>query len=311
MTNANPTGPSSIAPARQATMREFFAVVFRRRWLILGLFFAVTATVVAIAFSTPAKFESAGRVLVTRGERESALTGRVQLLNDWEQDLASEVAKVRSTPVLRRTREILAARAKASGQPAPPLNYMGVDVEVLGKSNVLGIGYSDLDPKVAQQVCDALITAYVESRQEKDVASTDSLFATEMARISVQIQAKLAQRQSVASRSGVTDAQDQSRAWLSEMTFLEQRRDETAGEMVAAQASLRTMRELLKNPAVDLPTTDNQFTNENALRTLKDRIMQQQASIATLRERYRDDSPEVQNSMGTLETLQAMLRREV
>lgn len=308
--NAPQSVNPASTPARQATMREFFAVAFRRRWTILGLFFAVTATVLVIAFSTPTHFLSSGRVLVTRGERESALTGRVQLLNDWEQDLASEVAKVHSTAVLDRTRQILAERAKASGRPAPHLDGGGVDVEVLGKSNVLAIGYADLDPDVARNVCDALITAYVESRQERNYGA-DSMFAGEMGRINHQIEEKLAERERIAMRSGITDAAAQSHAWLDQTSMLEARRDERMSDLAATRSAMKTIRQLLENSAVDLPTTEQQFSNENALRTLKDRITQQQANIATLRERYRDDSPEVQNAMGTLETLQALLRKEV
>jgi uncharacterized protein involved in exopolysaccharide biosynthesis len=308
--NTLPSGPPTTSTGQQATMREFFAVVFRRRWLIVGLFLAVTATVLVIAFSSPTRYLSSGRVLVTRGERESALTGRIQILNDWEQDLAGEVAKVRSASVLQRAREILEQRAKAAHRQAPPLNIVGVEVDVLGKSNVLAIGYSDLDRAVAQEVCDALITSYVESRQERTFGA-DSMFASELGRIDHQLDVAQARRQAIATRAGVTDAQDQSRAWLSEMSFLEQRRDDRMSELAAAQASLRTMRELINNPAVDLPTMDQQFTNEGALHTLKERITDQQGSIARLRERYRDDSPEVQNAMGTLETLQALLRKEV
>jgi uncharacterized protein involved in exopolysaccharide biosynthesis len=304
-------GPVVPSPARQATMREFFAVLFRRRWLVLGLFAAVTATVLVIAISTPTRYESSGRVLVTRGERESALTGRVQLLNDWEQDLAGEVAKVRSTQVIGRTREILADRARRAGRPAPLLAPGGLDVEVLGKSNVLAIGYSDLDPKVARQVCDALITAYVEYRQDKNVAATDTLFANEMKSIDARIEAALAQRQQVAVRAGVSDATDQSRALLSQVSVIEQTRDTKSSELAGAETSLHIMREMTNNPAVDLPATDGNISDENALHTLKDRITLQQATIATLRERYRDDAPEVQNAMATLETLQALLRKEI
>jgi polysaccharide biosynthesis transport protein len=310
--NSPLSGPSSTpAPARQATMREFFAVVFRRRWLILGMFIAVTATVLTIALSTPVRFASSGRVLVTRGERESALTGRWQILNDWEQDLASEVAKVRSTPVLRRTREILEERAAAKGLKAPPIEYGSVDVEVVGKSNVLGIGYSDQNPEIAQQVCDALISAYLEYRQNKNFGDSDSLFAREMAHIKEQIEQRLAERKALAARTGVMDASNQTRVWIDQVSYLEQRRDERSAELAAAQSSLKSMRDLLNNQDVDLPTVDVQFTNENALRSLKDRITVQQTHIATLRERYRDDSPEIQNAMSTLETLQALLRKEV
>ncbi len=310
--NAPNTGPvSPVASGRQATMREFFAVIFRRRWLILGLFFVVTFTVLAIALSTPVRFASAGRVLVTRGERENALTGHVQILNDWEQDLASEVAKVRSAPVLRRAREIAEARAQKAGEKAPALNYGDVDVEVVGKSNVIAIGYTDQNPTVAQELCDAVITAYLEYRRDKDLGASDTLFRGEMDLIRRQIEQRLAQREMSASRSGVMDPETQTRVWLEQVNYLEQHRGELNSQLAAQQAALNSMRDMLENKSVDLPTVDVQFTNEEALRSLKDRIAVQQTRIATLRERYLDESPEVQNAMATLETLQALLRREV
>jgi uncharacterized protein involved in exopolysaccharide biosynthesis len=308
--NAPASGSQSIAPVRQATMREFIAVVFRRRWLILGLFAAVTATVLVIAFSTPTQYESSGRVLVTRGERESALTGRVQILNDWEQDLAGEVAKVRSVAVVDSARGVLAERARLSGQPAPKLNAAGLDIEVIGKSNVLAIGYTSRDPNVAQAICDAVITAYVQYRQEKSFGS-DTLFSNEMARINTQIEEAWSRRQQVALRAGVTDATDQSRALLAQGSLLGQSRDAKVTELAGAETSLSILRNMAANPSVELTGTDGGLVDESALHTLRDRITVQQASIATLRERYRDDSPEVQNAMATLETLQALLRKEI
>lgn len=311
MNAPTPGTPAPNASARQATMREFFAVVFRRRWLIVGLFAAVTVTVLAIALSTPVRFASSGRVLVTRGERESALSGRVQVLNEWEQDLASEVAKVRSTPVLRRAREIAEERAKQEGRKPPALNYGDVDIEVVGKSNVIAIGYADQNPRVAQEMCDAVITAYLEYRREKDLGASDTLFRGEMEMIRRQIDQRLSQREAVAAHTGVMDPETQTRAWIEQVNYLEQHRGELNSQLAAQQSALASMRDMLDNKSVDLPTSDVQFTNENALRSLKDRIAVQQTRIATLRERYLDESPEVQNAMATLETLQALLRKEV
>lgn len=312
--NPQSTHHSTSTPgvARQATMREFFAVLFRRRWLIIGLFFVVTATVLTISFTTPTSYSSSGRVLLIRGERQSALSPGRALFGEWEQDLASEVANVRSAPVLDRARELLAERVRKSGRPAPTLHAGSVDVEVMGKSNVLGIGYSDLDPAVAHLVCDAVLTAYVEYRQNRQrLGRPESFFTAKLESLNVEIENRLAQREALATRSGVTSALDQAREWSGLLGALEQRRNETAADFAESQHSLQAMRELQQHPEIDLPTLGLPFTNESALVGLKQKIMEQQAHIAKLRERYRDDAPEVQNAMETLETLQALLRKEV
>ena len=299
-------------PARQATLRDFFAIVFRRRWLILGLFFVVTTTVLVMALATPTVFMSSGRVLVTRGERESAMSSRVQILNDWEQDLAGEVAKVRSVAVLDRARQLLADRARRTGRAPLSVSEQRLDVQVVGKSNVLGIGYDDLNPQTAQEVCDALLTAYVDYRRERPISETDKIFGFQLDSLRRQLDAKSALRESIATSTGVVDPVEMTRSWTSQLAQLEQRHDEVAADLAAAQSRVKTMRDLMKRSEIDPPTVGEESqSSENALTQLKQKVSNQQASIATLRERYRDDSPEVVNALETLETLQALLRREV
>ncbi|HTR97225.1 MAG TPA: hypothetical protein VMH61_04935 [Candidatus Acidoferrales bacterium] len=305
-------GSGAPTPARQATMREFFAVFFRRRGIILGLFLVVTATVLVIALTTPALFVSSGKVLITRGERESELNGRVQVLNEWEPELASEVAKVHSSPVIQRARSLLAARFPRTGIAPDTLNPKSVDVEVMGKSNVLEIGYADLSPRVAHEVCDAVITAYVQVRQERSESAADSSFGAAMRRIDAQIESRLGERERLAGELGVLEPVEQSRQWASQLSALEIRRDETAAELADAETAQHAMEEMQKLKDIDLPTiTSSLYTDEAALVSLKQKITDQETRIATLRERYQDDSPEVQNALSTLETLQALLHKEV
>lgn len=306
-----PTSPGMPAPVRQATSREFFSIIFRRKWLILGLFLVTTVTVLGIAFTTPVTYQSSGRVLLKRGEQSSALSPNRQLFDGWEEDLGSEVEVARSQPVLARAREILADSARTGEKPLG-FDAGRVDIEVMGKSNVLGIGYSDLDPGVAHRVCDALINAYVEYRQNRmALEKPERFFERELALVDSTINAKLSQRELLAQRSGLVDLEMQPREWMSQIGVLESRRSEVAAGLAEAEAAQRMMERLRKSPEIDLPTLGAAYTNEAALVELKRKLVDQEARIAQLRERYRDDSPEVANARETMETLRGMLTREV
>src|SRR5262245_32790281 len=163
---SNPTPPTAPAPARQATAREFLAVLFRRKWIILGLFLITTATVVTVALTTPTTYMSSGRIVVKRGERQSALRADRQTFADWERALGSEMQIMKSAPVVKRTREMIAEESKREHTPIA-FDPARIDVEVVGKSNVIALGYGDLDPSTAQIVCKALIDAYVEYHRDK------------------------------------------------------------------------------------------------------------------------------------------------
>ncbi len=307
------TPPTLSQPplANQATSREFLSVIFRRKWLIIGLFAVVTTTILAVAASTPVTYSSTGRVLIVRGEQQSALSPGRQTFSDWEEDLGSEVEVARSYPVLARVRELLAEESTRRGR-AIALDVGSIDVEVMGKSNVLGLGYGDRDGETAQIVCNALITAYTEYRQNRlSMGKPEGFFEAELQKLDRDLNARLAERTSFSTRSGVTNPEDQSRTWGNQLSDLEQKANETTAQLAEAQASLASMREMQDQPGIDLPTLGMPFTNESALVSLKQKIVEQQARIANLRERFRDDAPEVTNAQETLETLQSLLRKEV
>ncbi len=298
------------AAGQRATAREFLSVVFRRRWIILGLFLVTTATVLTVAFTTPLVYVSSGRVMIRRGEQQSALIPDRHIMNDWETELGSEVETVKSYPVLQRTRELLNERAQADGRRLG-VNAAQVDAEVMGKSNVLGIAYQDGDPEVAQKVCDALIHAYIEYRQGSELRYPERFFETETAKAAAGLQHWTELRREFANQAGVVDLPEQRRNLISQQTSLDMRRTEVMADLAEAQTQQRIMRELEKNPDIDMPTIGQLYSNESALVEIKRRIVEQQGRIAQLRERYREESPEIQNAGVTLQTLRDMLKREV
>jgi succinoglycan biosynthesis transport protein ExoP len=299
--------------ARQATAREFLAVLFRRKWIILGLFLITTATVVTVAVTTPAYFISSGRILVKRGERQSLLRPDRQIFSDWEQELGSEMQILKSAPVVKRAREMMLAEGKKTNQPMT-LDPASIDVEVMGKSNVIAVGYTALDPIVAQTACRVVMDAYMDYRRSKlNTDQPKEFFERQISDLEARISARLEERRRYTEATGVAVPMQQTQSWLAQVSMLEQRRSDVSTDLAAAQSVEEAMRRMLTDADIDLPTFDgaNQFTNEQALVTLKTRVVEQQAKIAILTETLRDDAPEVVGARQTLETLQGLLHKEV
>lgn len=305
--NSISTSPAS----RQATAREFLAVVFRRRWVILGLFVATTVTVVAFTLQQKAEFMSVGRVLVKRGEQESMLTPTRRVVGQWEEDLGSEVQLVKSHPVLERARELLRVEA-GPGRAAPPVDGGRVDAEVVGKSTVLAIAYVDADSSTARRVCDAVIRAYLEFRQS-DLSLTypRAFFEEEIASVQGELDRWVEARRQFSNSEEVVNVVEQQRALIGHLASLEIRRSEAAADLAEARSLQQQLERLSSDPDIDLPTFAQLYSNESALVDLKRRVTEQEAVVMQRRERYRDESPEVVNALATLETLRGMLRREV
>ena len=104
----------------------------------------------------------------------------------------------------------------------------------MGKSNVLGIGYSDLDPNVAHDMCDALITAYLDVPADLTIGRPESLFEAEMQHLDAEITRRMREREEIGTSSGVTSSVEQSRAWGNQLAMMEQKRAESAADLAEA-----------------------------------------------------------------------------
>jgi len=248
----NSPHPAPPTVARQTTTREFLAVLFRRKWLVLGLFAVSTLTVLVIALTTPIVYVSTGRIMVKRGEQQSMLLPYRQVVNDWEADLASEVEIAKSYPVMMRAREIL--KSEARGGAPISLDPRQADAEVMGKSTVIGIAYEDRDPKVAQKVCDALLRAYIDYRQNALTLNyPKGFFENEIAKVKHDLDDWMERRRRFTTQNQLVDVADQTRKQLDVLGELEKRRNDLKSNIAETQATVDMMKRMSDEPEVDLP----------------------------------------------------------
>ena len=302
-----------IVPAptssERATAREFFAVVFRRRWIIIGLFLVTLATVLLVALSTPTKYVSSGQVLVRRGEQQSTMTPVRQISNDWEIELGSEIQTAQSWPVLQRAQKFLDEERR--GQPTVKMEKLDVIVTVTGKSNVLAIACRDRDPRVAERGCDALLRAYIDYRERSELNYPRGFFDGELKQAATEVERWTAKRREFANQTGIVDLSAQRLNLIQLRGVLEQRQMEATTLLVEAKSLYRLMGQLKQSPGIDMPSLVQPIMNDGGIALVKERVVQQESYIAKLRERYRDDSSVLTNAQATLDTLRLLLQREV
>jgi succinoglycan biosynthesis transport protein ExoP len=300
--------PASVNSQR-ATAREFFAVVFRRRWIIIGLFVVTLATAMVAAFGKPTEYISSGQVLVRRGEQQSMMSPYRQVANDWEVELGSEIQTAQSWPVLQSAQKFLDEERR--GQPAVKMDQVRVIVTVTGKSNVLEIACRDRDPRVAERACDALIRAYIDYRQRSELNYPERFYDRELQQAAAEVERWAAQRREFANQTGIVDLQGQRASLIQLRGAFEERRTAAASLLAEATSSYRLMGQLMQNPGIDMPNLVQAISSDGVITLVKERVIEQESHIAKLRERYRDDSSELTNARATLDTLRALLQREV
>ncbi len=306
--DVEPLAPTPVS--RQVGARDFLTIVFRRKWIILGLFVIVTLTVGVLTLARPVEYASFGSVLVKRGEQESVMTpGR--RVTGWEEELATEAQVIKSWSVRKQAQERLDGEA-GRGSPAIRLDAGSVNVQVIGQSNVIEISYGARDPEVAHRACDAIMSAYVDYRSTSEsLPYPKTFFEGELQRVGRAIDSLSRVRRQFTESQDLVDIDEQGRSLIATVSARTNERARVSGDLSEATAKLKTLNDLHSSPDMDVPVIGTGFLNEGALADLKLSMLRQETRIAQLQERYREDAPELVDARASLESMRGLLRREV
>lgn len=157
-----------IDTRRETSVRDFLDVVFRRKWVIVGMVLATTLLAIGIDSRRPDMWESTSRVLVKRGRQQSVLTTQVYIL-PWAEDVASVVQLILSEDVFSRARTAFADSIKTGRYPKDwAFNPGSVHSGVIGESNVFTISYADPRPAICRLGCNVVTGAFRDFYRESN-----------------------------------------------------------------------------------------------------------------------------------------------
>ena len=174
-------------------LRDFSALLWRRRWLIMGIVLAVVAAALALSYSQTPVYEAKASVLV----EAPPANGGVPV----SPNMATEKL-VGGSPAVAKT---MADRLKLAESPSALLRNLSVDVPV--ETEVLSFTYSDPSPEEARRRAEAFAKAYLEFRKQKllqDASSSRTSLQVQVRTLNTQLEkinAKLSSAQGTAQQS--------------------------------------------------------------------------------------------------------------
>jgi polysaccharide biosynthesis transport protein len=161
----------------ELTLRDYWRVVARRKWLVLTGTLAVVLGALGMSLAQSPIYEARSQMLVQSRSTETlfdASTGRVV---DPERALQTEIEVLESGIVAQRVQADL-------GLAGPPPQ---VDASSVGRTDVVSVRVRSGDPETARILADAYVAAYIDIRREQAV---DDLLSA-----SVELQSKVDQLQ--------------------------------------------------------------------------------------------------------------------
>lgn len=198
-----------IETRRESTIKDFLEVIFRRKWIVLGIVCVATTFVVILNMKEPAVFESSAKVLVKRGEAPGAFGSPARMLT-WEEEISSQIEMIKSQVVVERANELFRDFAPEGYVPKGRMQTGKVNAGVIGTSNVLWISYVSGDPIYCEVAVNAIINAYKDYYQKvRTPPEMEDFFSKELSSLKKELEYWRDRKESVKREWGIVDVDAQ------------------------------------------------------------------------------------------------------
>jgi uncharacterized protein involved in exopolysaccharide biosynthesis len=308
---------AEAAPERETTLRDFVAVVFRRKGILLAVLFAALFGLVWINARTPTTFLSTARLLVNRGEPESVYNSRYKLLS-WEEDVASEIEVLRSTILGERAQKILKDSRAVDSRGEPVAFRAGqVATTTSGKASVLVVSYTGYDPVESQEALRALTRAYIDWRStERNLPIVDGFFQEELESLRDRLSEWEQRRADFMTEEGIVYIPGERESILRQR---ENAADQlTTSRMRVADFSARLevvrniQQERVLNAEIEISGLDDaEFADDVLLVNLRRELSTRRTEYFAKLSRYTEEHPDVRAAKEVVERLQAQFDSEM
>ncbi len=305
----------TIGPVRETTLRDFFAVVFRRSAIILIVMLVAVVTVLLMNARIRPIYLSDARILVSRGEPESAYNSRMTIL-PWDEELASEIEVIKSTTLGEKAQKVL-TDAHAVDSEGQEMRFKSENVKATtsGRASVILMQYTSADPIVARECLRALVRVYGEYRtQEKAVPSVDGFFQEELESLRDQLSQWEQRRADFMSDEGIVDLPSEQQSLLRQRESAEIAETTLKTKLADYAARLEAIRGLQDERKIDQNVEvfglgDPDYNDDDILSTYRRELISSQSDYLQKKAKLTDDHPAVKAAKQLVDQLQGEVDR--
>jgi len=202
---------------KESTVKDFLEVIFRRKWLILGIVMFATLTVIYLNMREPAIYESISTVLLKRSQPASVFATYSRSL-PWEEDVASQIELAKSQMILDRAQENLHKYLPDNYDRVPSIKPRSVSSGVVTTSNVIWIKYTSGDPVLCEAAVEAITSTFRDYYSKiRTPPGMEDFFSRELKMIKEEIEYWRDRKDNLEHRWGLADVEMQRKSLIDRM----------------------------------------------------------------------------------------------
>ncbi|MBV6623429.1 MAG: polysaccharide biosynthesis tyrosine autokinase [Rivularia sp. (in: Bacteria)] len=322
------------APQEAVNIRQLSTIIYRRRWLILGVASMVMSVATLLSVVVKPMRESSMQMLVSSNLYQNAKTYNNQnnLNNDFTDsnlevvDYTAQLQLMRSTKLIQKAVELLQPmypditvediKGEKGVKPRKaPLRVTQLQTGVgvhKAPSEVFEISFKDKNPVKAQKVLEALQIVYQQfnKEQQKDRLSKGLAFVnSRLPKIKQQVVTSEKKLETFRKTYNIVDPQVQSTVLLETIAAIKKELETTTAQLQDIEARYSNLEQkIAASPRNALASS--RLSQSTRYQSLLDEIQKTELALAEERQRFTDNSPTVQKLLAQRQSQLALLQQE-
>ncbi|RKZ07743.1 hypothetical protein DRQ05_02655 [bacterium] len=282
---------------RESTIKDFLDVVFRRKWIILGIVVVATTVVVFLNMREPAIYESSAKILVKRGETPSVFSTNVRTLT-WEEEIASQIELVESQVVIDRAQENLPKFFPAGYTSSEKIKQGNVNAGVISKSNVIWVTYTSDDPVFCEAAVSAIVNAYRDYYQKiRTPPEMEDFFSEELQSTKEEIEFWRSEKEKVLKQWNIIDLKNQRVNLINMLSNYQKDLDDVVKERAEKEIIISRL-EKMRSGNIDtvlagLSGLNASSIEDKVVKDLRAKLQELKMKESELKAKYTDKYPEL------------------
>ncbi|HEY5132248.1 MAG TPA: Wzz/FepE/Etk N-terminal domain-containing protein [Candidatus Krumholzibacteriaceae bacterium] len=305
----------TVEVKRESTVKDFLEVIFRRKWIIIGIVAVATVVVIVLTLRQPAEYESTAKVLIKRGEAAGVFDRNVRTLN-WEEEIASQIEMVKSQTVVGKAQTNISKFFPTGYKTDRKIVLARVNSGVITTSNVIWVTYSSEDPVFCEAAVNAIVNAYREYyANTRTPPEMEDFFSQEIDRLQEELEYWRDHKEKVLKDGDIVDIEEQRRSLLARIANYENELDDVVRERKDKEAVIGRLDSLLGAGVEDLAAVSSDLTGSqlegDLMKDLRIKLQELRMKESELEGKYTDKNPEIQRIQKQIEDQRGMVVGEI
>jgi capsular exopolysaccharide synthesis family protein len=304
---------SSLGGEEGIDLVGLWAILQRRKTLILSVFFLVVAATAIFTYATRSIYQSSASILVTTSSAQAGRADEFPLLSDMMgatrgRSLETQIEVLKSAAVQRGALQRLPASTRVALQQRYSMTAAPVR-----NTDIIAVTVSSYDPKAAAEFANAVCEEYMAQNQElgsEQIRSTTKYVADQLKTVGASLDKARQDLMRFKETNGTVNLNTEAEGRITSLATTQDELRTTLAQRAASAAELGRLRQL----AAAMPpteTVEGPVVTRPAVTAIQERLTQLRLERLQKLSEYTSNSPEVRDVEAAIATVEAQLRREV